>query len=108
MAWRERSDGARRCPGEASKFVRGSSSSLGGGAGAGGARRGAAAGGQPEKWRGASGVKGRGGSAVPVGEGGMVALLLLFDRGRRLASLGGAESGVRLWGGSNFQFSRAL
>ena len=78
MAQRERSDGAQRYPGEASKFVRGSSSFPGGGAGARGERR-------------------------PL-----VALFFLFDRGRRLGSLGDAESGVGVWGGSNFQFSRAL
>lgn len=72
MAQRERSDGAQRYPGEASKFVRGSSSFPGGGAGAGGARRGAAAGGHPEKSQGREppGVKGHGESAVLVGKGG--------------------------------------
>lgn len=53
MAQRERSDGAQRYPGEASKFVCGSSSFPGGGAGAGGARRGAAAGGAPGEVAGA-------------------------------------------------------
>lgn len=106
MARRERSDGARRYPGEASKFVRGSSSSPGGGAGAGAARRRATAGGATGEAPG--NLRGLKGAERAPSSWGKAGWWLCFDRGRRLGSLGGTESGVRLWGGNNFQFSLAL